>query len=282
MRLNDAATRIRLGQVNRLLADTLFLLLLLAILVAAGWLIARHDRYWDWTAARDNSLTPQSLAILERLDGPLRITVFADPASPLGESIAPLLARYRQALPTLEIDYVDPQRFPDRTRQAGVTLVGQMLLDHQGRRALLDEPSERALSAALARFGQTRIPWVAVSEGHGERAIQGESGADLARLGRELAERGFLARPLDLARVSEVPLNTRILVLSAPRIPVFEGVAERLLEYLERGGNLLWLMDPGPLNGLEPLLESLGSRPCRASSSTPTPPRWAWPRRRRR
>jgi hypothetical protein len=158
----------------------------------------------------------------------------------------------------MQIDFVDPQLFPERTRDSGVTLVGQILLDYQGRRETLAEVSERAISAGIARLGASRVPWVAVIEGHGERAIHGETGGDLSRVGQELAERGFLARPLDLGRVGEVPVNTRILVLSTPRIPLFPGVVEPLIRYLERGGNLLWLLDPGPLNGLEPLLEHLG------------------------
>ncbi|RKT44313.1 GldG family protein [Thiocapsa rosea] len=250
----------QLRRLERPLADVLFLVLLLAVLIAGGWLVARHDRYWDWTAVGTNSLAPESLAILGRLDGPLRATVFADPASPLGKGIERLLMRYRQAQPGMLIEVVDPQLFPERTRDADVTLIGQILLDYRGRRETLAEVSERAISAAIARLGASRVPWVAVIEGHGERAIQGEAGADLGRLGRELSERGFLARPLDLGRVEEVPINTRILVLSTPRIPLFPGVVERLIRYLDRGGNLLWLMDPGALNGLEPLADTLGLR----------------------
>jgi hypothetical protein len=247
-----------MNRLNRPVADALFLLLLLAILIAGGWLISRHDRYWDWTEARVNSLTPESLAILGRLDGPLRATVFADPASPLGQGIERLLLQYRQALPSMQIDLVDPQLFPERTRDAGVSLLGQVLLEYRGRRETLAEVGERAISAAIARLGTDRAPWVAVIEGHGERAIDGEAGADLGRLGQELADRGFLARPLDPSRVGEVPANTRILVLSAPGIPLFPGVVDQLIRYLDQGGNLIWFLDPGPMNGLEPLVDHLG------------------------
>lgn len=247
-----------LDALNRAIADGLFPILLLAVVVAGGWLIARHDRYWDWTATRSNSLAPESLAILARLDGPVRATLFADPASPVGKATERLLMRYRQVLPDLEIRLVDPQLFPERAREAGVTMAGQVVLDYRGRSETLASISERSVSAALSRLGASRIPWVAVIEGHGERAIQGQGGTDLGELGAELAERGFLARPLDLGRVAEVPVNTRILVVSTPRIPLFPGVVQRLIQYVERGGNLLWLLDPGPLNGLEPLAEHLG------------------------
>jgi hypothetical protein len=57
-----------------------------------------------------------------------------------------------------------------------------------------------------------------------------------------------------------MPTDTRILILSTPRIPLFPGLVDQLIRYLEQGGNLLWLMDPGPLNGLEPLAAHLGLR----------------------
>ncbi|EXJ17149.1 GldG family protein [Imhoffiella purpurea] len=249
---------IRLQRVERALADLTFVLLLLALVIGSGWLIARHDRYWDWTSSGSNSLTAESLAILDRLDAPLRITVFSPEDTPLGEAIERLLAPYRQNLPEMQVDYLDPQLFPERARDADVTLIGQILLEYQGRRETLKEVGERSISAAIARLAETRSPWVAVIEGHGERSIQGGGTTDLGRLGQELRDQGFLARPLDLATIQEVPHNTRLLVLSMPQIQLFPGEIESLLRYLDRGGNLLWLMDPGPMHGLDPLAAQLG------------------------
>jgi hypothetical protein len=243
---------------ERALADTLFMGLLLGCVVASGWLVARHDRYWDWTQSDSHQLTRESRVILEQLDAPLRLTVFADPSSPLARRIGQLLERYAHQYPDLEIRYLDPRRFPEQAREAEVSLQGQILLEYRGRRETLAEIGERTISAAIARLTRPRQAWVAVIEGHGERAIGGEHDADLGRLGRELLELGLIARPLDLAIASAVPDNTRLVVLSQPRLPLFPGEIEALIEFLDRGGHLLWLMDPGPPTGLEPLLEHLG------------------------
>ena len=244
--------------VNRPLADGLFALLLLGCVIAAGWLAARHDHYWDWTAERSNSLAPESLEILKRVEAPLRATIFIDPRDPLLETIERLLTRYGQALPGLDVQVVDPQLFPERAREAKVSIAGQVLLEYRGRRETLSEIGERAFSAAIARLISARAPWVAVIEGHGERRIDGESPTDLGRLGAELKDQGFLLRPLDLAKVPDLPVNTHLAVISTPQIPLFPGEAERIADYLNRGGNLLWLLDPGPLNGLEVLADQLG------------------------
>jgi ABC-type uncharacterized transport system involved in gliding motility auxiliary subunit len=244
--------------VERPLVDGFFVLLLLGTVIAAGWLIARHDHYWDLTVERSNSLSPESLEILRRVEDPLRATVFIDPQDPLLKTIERLLARYEQTLPDMGVQVVDPQLFPEQARDAKVSIAGQVLLEYRGRRETLSEIGERALSAAIARLTTTRAPWVAVLEGHGERRIDGEAPADLGRLGKELKDRGYLLRPLDLATVPNVPVNTHLAVVSTPSISLFPGEAERLAEYLNRGGNLLWLLDPGPLNGLEVLADQLG------------------------
>jgi hypothetical protein len=253
-----AAIRASARAVDRPLADALFVVLLFAVVIAAGWLAARHDRYWDWTRVRTNSLTAESQAILARIDAPLRMTVFIAPQDPRVKGIDRLLARYRRELPRLEVRFVDPQRFPEQTRDARVSSAGQTILEYRGRRELLGTLSERSVSAAIARLGTTRAPWIAVLEGHGERLLTGEAQTDLGRFGDELKDRGYLLRSLDLTMVADVPVNTHLLLISTPAIPLFPGEADRLGQYLDRGGNLLWLMDPGPLNGLEVLADALG------------------------
>ena len=258
--MKDIATKLwdQVRRLDRPLADALFVILLLAAVVGAGWLIARQDRYWDWTAAASNTLTPESRAIAERLEAPLRVTVFAGAETPLARAIGQLLSRYAPVLPGMEVGYVDPQLFPEQARDANVSLLGQVMLEYRGRRETLKEVGERAISAAMARLTERRSPWIAVIEGHGERGIEGTSAADLGRLGHELTDQGFLARPLDLARAKDIPDNTRLTILSDPKLPLFAGEVEALIRYLDRGGNLLWLADPGAQKGLEPLAELLG------------------------
>ena len=247
-----------LRAIERPLVDGLYVLLLLACVIAAGWLVARHDQYWDWTRERGNTLTPESLAIIQRLDSPLSLTVFVDQQTPLGQTIERLLARYRSALSGLQVRYLDPQRFPERAREARVINPGQILLEYRGRRETLNEVGERAVTAAIARLATTKAPWVAVLVGHGERRIAGDGPPDLGRFGQELKELGLLPRGLDLTVVPEVPANARLVLLSNPEIPLFPGEAEGLARYLDRGGNLIMLLDPGPLNGLETVLYRLG------------------------
>jgi len=246
---------------ERRLADGLFYVLLAVVVVLAGWLGARHDRYWDWTRSRRNTLTEESAAVVEKLTAPLRITIFVDRHHPLARGIGQLLARYRGSNAQLEVTYVDPQLFPEQARAAEVSLLGQMLLEYRGRRETVSELSEGALTAAIARLSRAETPWIAVLEGHGERRIDGEAAPDLGRFAEVLRGQGFRLQTLDLTTTAAVPDNTRLLLLSRPDIALFPGEVELLIAYLERGGNLLWLMDPADLAGLAPLAAYLGVEP---------------------
>jgi ABC-type uncharacterized transport system involved in gliding motility auxiliary subunit len=250
--------RARSESLERRLVDGLFYLLMAVAVVLAGWLGARHDHYWDWTRSQRNSLSAESAAVLEGLSAPLRITVFAERHHPVGQAIARLLARYRRSKADLEVSFVDPQRFPEQARAAEVSLLGQMLLEYRGRREAVTDLSEGALTAAIARVGREERPWIAILEGHGERQIDGTAAPDLGRFAEILRGQGYRLQPLDLTTTTAVPENTQLLLLSAPAIALFPGETEALIDYLERGGNLLLLADPGDLNGLQPLMDYLG------------------------
>jgi hypothetical protein len=249
------------NRVERRLADAAFYVLLAAAVLLTGWLGARHDRYWDWTGSQRHTLSAESQAVVARLDAPLRITVFVDRAHPLAKGIEQVLARYRRALPALDVQFLDPQLFPEQARAAEISLLGQMLVEYRGRRETVTRVGEDALTSAIARLTRRERPWVVFLEGHGERSVGGEAGTDLGRLAGLLGERGYRMRSLDLATQPQVPDNARLLVVSTPAIPPFPGEVERLTDYLAGGGNLLWLMDPGGLQGLEPLANALAITP---------------------
>jgi hypothetical protein len=113
-----------LPRLIRHLADLVFVVLLLALVILAGWLTARHDTYWDWTADATNSLTQESIAVLDTLKGPLRVGAYVAADQPLAKAIERLIARYRRVRPDLELSFIDPTLSPEQARAAEVTLLG--------------------------------------------------------------------------------------------------------------------------------------------------------------
>ncbi len=244
------------------LQEFLFYLLLLSASALLAWLSLRYVWHWDWTQSRRNSLALESTTLLQRLKTPLQLTSYAPDNPQLRRRILRLLERYQRAKPErVRIRFVDPDLHPDQARAAGVELAGELVLEYQGRRESLRTLSEGHISSALQRLTGRRERWIGALTGHGERSLSGEANHDLGEFGTILEQRGYRIQPLDLAAVPSIPDNLGLLVLTGPRVDLLPGEVQRLREYLAAGGNLLWLLDPDGLFGLEALAADLGIEP---------------------
>jgi len=106
----------------------------------------------------------------------------------------------------------------------------------------------------VARAGERRVVFLT---GHGERAPLGQANHDLGDFSRQLEQRGFTVGQVNLAERGSLPEETTVLVIAGPQVNLLPGEVKILEAYVEQGGNLLWLADPGSLRGLGPVAERL-------------------------
>lgn len=245
----------------RRLDGWLFALLLVLATGAAGYLSTRYAHTADWTANGRTSLSAESRAVLARLDGPVQIVSYANPQGNLRQAVAGFLQRYQTVKPDLSLRFVDPQLDPAKMRELGVTVDGALILHYRDREQRLDELSERSLTNALERLirGNDRI--VAFVTGDGERRADGKANADLGAFMAQRESRGMRAVPLNFAQVAAVPEQTDLVVLASPSLTLPDGAVQALVDYVQAGGNLLWLTEPANDDlGLGPLAAVLGVR----------------------
>ena len=88
--------------------------------------------------------------------------------------------------------------------------------------------------------------------------MSGGANHDLGEFGKQLAAKGFKTNSLNLAIAQEVPANASMLLIASPQVDLQPAEAQKIKQYLQKGGNLLWLIDPEPLRGLQPVAELLG------------------------
>lgn len=238
--------------------SVLFVVLLLAVMGLIAWASTRYSVQMDWTAQGRNTLSEPSRRLLGRLEGPVRITAFATQNSALRTAISDLVSRYQREKPDVSLEFVNPDTAPDRVRQLGIQVDGELLVAYGGRTEHVRRSSEQTLTNALQRLARGGERWIAYLTGHGERDLRGQANYDLGEWGGELAKRGFKVRPLNLAQAGEVPKNTAVLVIAGPQVDLLPGEIAAIERYVKAGGNLLWLTDPGPQHGLQALARSLG------------------------
>ena len=245
--------------------NALYTLLVIAIAVLLAFLSTRFGFERDLSHAQSASLGAESRALLAALDGPVEVVSYARRQGGLRALIADFVERYRRAKPDLTLRFVDPDADPSAMRAAGVTLDGELEIRYGERSERLKVLSEAEFSSALLRLSRQRERIVAFLEGEGERAPLGQANADLGQFVATLAGRGLRAVPLPLAHTSTVPDNTDLVVVANPQVALPAAVASALVDYVERGGALLWLAEPGEPGladggGLDALAGALGLR----------------------
>lgn len=243
---------------NLRLQRYLFTLLFLAAIGLLGWLSTQYRIQADWTYGSRNSLSADSARLLEGLDESLRVTAFVRDQGPLRDQIRELIGRYQRVSPGLELEFINPDRAPEQVRELGVSMDGELRISYQGRSERVREHTEQAVTNAILRVARQGERWVGFLTGHGERDPHGQANHDLGRFGAALERKGLKVRPLNLAETQSVPENLSVLVIASPRLELLPGEVRLVRDYLEAGGNLLWLADPGETGDMPSVAEYLG------------------------
>jgi ABC-type uncharacterized transport system involved in gliding motility auxiliary subunit len=240
------------------LRNLLFVLLLSGTAFGLGYLAMRHTVQRDVTFNANNSLDPASIEVLRQLDGPVTITVYAtEQDARLGDIrkiIRDFLSLYPRYKTDINLVFVDPSKDEAKARAAQIRYNGEMVVEYAGRSEHLTRINEQIVTSTLLRLAHTRDQTVMYLDGHGERKLDGIANFDLGSLfGAKLKQSGFHLGSLNLALAQEVPDNVSVLVITQPQLDLMPGEVDKLLRYVDRGGNLLWLVDAEPLHGLERL-----------------------------
>lgn len=246
----------------RTMAPKLCLSALLVLLVTLGWFAGEHHRVWDWTQNTANSLSPASVEMLKQLKGKVSLTVFATEQDAehgdLRQPVREFIALYQRYKADIGLTFIDPAKQPELARQAGAQLNGEMLVEYNGRHERLTTLNEQTLTSLLLRLAHRKNQLILYVDGHGERKLDGIANHDLGEFGKRLVQNGFRISPLNLTLAQDVPENASLLVITQPRVDWMPGEVDKLMRFLEHGGNVLWLLDNEPMRGLAPLAEKLG------------------------
>lgn len=237
-----------------------------ALLVVAAVLLAhfaqRYSKQWDLTQNARNTLSEGSRQLLQQLEGPVSITAYAgDRDANLGDirrQIADFVARYQRVKPDMTLAFIDPREQPKLAKEANIQVPGEMVIQYRGRQEHLTALDEQALTSMLTRLSRSQERTVMFLDGHGERKPDGIANHDLGTLGKRLVAAGIRTNTLRLAEVQDVPANAALLVIAAPQVDLLPVEVSRIRGFLDRGGNLLWLIDQEPLHGLQPIADFLG------------------------
>ena len=244
-----------------LLQNGVFVVLLIALAALLAFVAREYRTEYDLTQNARNTISRQTRDLLAKLGGPVKVTVYATRQDARGDArkqVQDFLAPYQRIKPDISVNFVDPREEPKLAQAAGIRVNGESVVDYNQKSEHLTDYNEQSLVNLLMRLARSGERLVMSLEGHGERRLSGTANHDLGEFGKQLAAKGFKSGGLNLALAQEVPANVSTLLIANPQVDLQPAEAQKIKQFVQKGGNLLWLIDPEPLRGLQPVAELLG------------------------
>lgn len=231
--------------------------LLTIVLGLLAWLSQKNAVEYDWTATGRHTLSKASRDLLAQMPDQIEVTSYARENSLLRDAVKKFIGKYQRHKPDIVLHFVNPDAVPDEVRNLGITVDGEIIVRYQDRSEHVTSDKEQVFTNALQRLARNQERWIVFVEGHGERSAFRKANHDLSEWVKQLFNQGYKVQPLNLSETQAIPDNTSVLVIAGPRIDYLPGEIEIINNYINKGGNLLWLHDPGPLHKLDSLAKQL-------------------------
>ncbi len=231
----------------------------LALIAGVAVVLAaeRSALRFDWTLERRFELAPATIAACNALGDGLRATLFHENGDPRARRTRLLLEALARSC-SLEVHVQPLERHARRAERFGIASGNRVVFESGGRFQAVERPSDGAIYAALRRLRP--------SDGALLVALRGDGGGDFERvddaghslLRAVLADEGYRIRGVLTASLAEVPGEADAVIALGPERPLRPQALDALRRYLDAGGGLVALIEPGAETGLEALLAAYG------------------------
>ena len=229
-----------------------------AILIFIALLTARHSVRWDLTQTGRYSLAPQTINVLTGLDREVKVTGYFQSAAQSRPDVRNLLDQYAHAGQRFSFEIVDPDRYPSRAQNAGVTRYDTVVVEAGGRSEKLADLTEETLTNAILRVTSGRKKAIYFLTGHGEKDLQSQDPKGYSQATGILTEQNYEVKPLLLMQMNQVPADAAVVVAAGTKSDLLENEAKALDQYLRSGGKCLFLVDPYEAESLVEFLAAFG------------------------
>jgi ABC-type uncharacterized transport system involved in gliding motility auxiliary subunit len=263
---------------TRLGTHSILALLLAGLAVGlTNFLAAKHAPEWDFSETKNFTLSRQTYQVLRDLPREVNIKVFSRNGSPGYGSYQDLLSTYAKESPLLTVEFIDPERHPDKAKAYHVTRIDTAVIESGSQQIYLQRASEADVTNALLRVTRDTKKIIAFTTGHSEKSLSDTETPGLSRAADALKKQGYAVAAVDWNNVNSS--NASLLVIPSPTQPLLPEDVNQITQFLGNGGHLLILSDPSSKESLDPLLSLWGiqlgtgilaDEQDRLSSSSPT------------
>ena len=237
--------------------SAVMILLMLAFVVIANWIIARHPLKYDATKNKTFSLSSLTINSVKNLKQPVKVTAFYtygdDDAG--RNKMKTLLDDYKKHSKLLETRVIDPMRNLPMVRQYGVERNGTTIVESGGQKTTVTTTNEEDLTNAILKVSSSKQVTIYFLQGHKEPSISDAEATGMSAVVEELKKSNYAVKELgDLSAKAKIPDDCTALIVASPSVALLDHEVKAILDYLAAGGRVLIMDDPRADVSLEKLL----------------------------
>ena len=240
--------------------NAIFIVLFSIVIGLLAWLSTQYKFESDWTKNNRNTLSDASIQLLKQIPAPIKITTFIPDGNLLSNRlyIKELIKKYQKYKSDITLKIINPDIAPDLVRKLKVTNYGEVVVEYQGRSEHINQLKEQTLTNTLQRLLRQGERKLLFTHGHGEREPHSLANFSWNTFSEKLKIKGISTELLKLNETPNIP-DAAAVVIASPQVDFLPGEVNILVDYVKKGGNLIWVQEPGTsLHGLRPLADLLG------------------------
>lgn len=222
------------------------------VLIGINFLSVRYNKSWDITKDRVNSLSEESIQLIDELQEPVSIVGYYQGKQHAAERM--VLKRIFKLYENInnqmiKTDLLDAHTAPSANADLTAEDFNKIVVVvKQGERTerVGDPISEESITTALIRLRTQTHSQVYFTMGHGERSAADTTGYGISQLKQLMESRGFKVSDLSLFNAADgkIPEDAALLAIVGPKRSFLSKEMEMLKAYVNAGGKVLFAIDP--------------------------------------
>jgi len=220
----------------------LYIVVIVAVLIAANWLANGHNKTVDVTANKQFTLSDET----KKVAGGLKhdVTFYYFDKSDSYDRARDILERYQNLSSKIKVDYVDPDKKPDIARSEGMHNFGDIILDNGEKKETAKSLTEEELTGALVREIKSGARTACFVQGTGEHTLEDTGREGYSSLKDVLEKNNYKTQSISLIQTPTIPKTCNILVVAGPKNDYLQPGLDAIKSFINGGGRALFNFDP--------------------------------------
>lgn len=242
MRWSEIKIFLKSHYFKHVLYHVLNIFLVISIVGVLNYLGNRNFQEFDLSSEKRNSLSEQTVKVLEMIKSPLTMTIYSKRED--WKPMLDLLKLYQAKNKKIKLNAIDTDARPDLVKAKKITQNGMVFIDYAGKESNFALGDELSVTNALLKILRNEKIMIYMITGHDELSCADNSNEGISELCHQLDGQNYEIKNLDLTQTKKIPADASAVMVFGPVTGFLDAEAKQLEAYLDQGGSMFLALAP--------------------------------------